>query len=72
MDQNKEDIKESFCPSCIAIPLAMAGAGAAGYGNKVSHGKMKKILLWGGIAVTIVSLLVALYFLYIKKCDGCR
>jgi undecaprenyl pyrophosphate phosphatase UppP len=68
------DIKESFCPACVAIPLAMAGAGASVYGSKKQgeHKKMKNIMLCGGLSVTFISVLVAVYFLFIKKCSDCR
>ena len=71
---NKEDIKEPFCAACIAVPLAMVGAGASAYGaNKQgSHKKTKQIMLWGGLTVTLISVLVAVYFLFIKKCKTCR
>lgn len=66
------DIKEDFCMACVAAPLALLGAGAAGVGanQKGSHKKMKKILLWGGISLTLISVLIAI--IYLKKCKKCR
>ena len=69
--KNKGEIKENFCGACLAIPAALAGVGAAGVGaKKGNHSKMKKILLWGGISVTVISAIVAV--IYLAKCKNCR
>ena len=65
-----EDIKEEFCGACVAIPIALVGAGTAGLGAKGTHNKTKKIMLWCGIALTVISLIVAIYF--ITRCKNCR
>jgi hypothetical protein len=70
-DNNELEIRESFCGACIAAPLAALGAGSAAAGSKGNFKKGKKILLWGGLGMVILSILVAIYFLYIKKCDKC-
>ena len=64
--------KESFCGACLAVPLALVGAGAAGYGakQKGSHKKMKKILLWGGSTIAIISIIIGI--MYLRKCKSCR
>lgn len=70
-EEVKEEIKEEFCGACLAIPAALAGVGAAGYGaKKGSHKKLKKILLWVGISVTVISVLIAV--IYLIKCKNCR
>jgi len=70
-DNHESDVKEEFCGACLAIPAALAGLGAAGIGTKKGgHNKMKKILLWGGITVTIVSAIIAV--IYLMKCKNCR
>ena len=70
-DNHEGDIKEEFCGACFAIPAAIIGAGAAGVGAKRgSHDKMKKILFWGGITVTVVSAVIAI--IYLTKCTNCR
>lgn len=69
------ETKESFCGACLAVPLAFVGIGATSYGSssKKKHKKTKKIALWTGIAVTIISLLIAIYYLWIKKdCTSCE
>lgn len=71
MEKN-EEIKESFCPACVAVPLAMAGAGAAGAGSSQKDKDLKKFMMIGGIVVSVISILVAVYFLFIKKCQTCR
>lgn len=72
MSNNEKLNKEEFCGACLTVPVALAGAGAAGYGAKGNgeHKKMKKIMLWGGLAITFISIIVAIYFLF--KCKECR
>jgi hypothetical protein len=72
--ENRNDSRENFCGACLAVPLAMVGVGvgAAGATTKGSHQRTKKVLLWSGVATVIISLLIAIYFLYIKKCSSCR
>jgi len=75
MDKKDEkDIKETFCPACIAVPLAMAGAGASSLGANQSsnYKKRKQILLWGGISTTVLSLIIVIYYVWIKDCKSCR
>lgn len=64
--------KEEFCAACLAVPMALVGAGAAGVGAKGNgeHKKMKQILLWGGLTITLISIIIALYFLF--SCKDCR
>jgi Na+/melibiose symporter-like transporter len=71
--KEKEEIKEDFCPSCIMIPVALAGTGlgVAGYNEKGSHQTRKKIMLIGGILITVISLIISIYYLYFTKCDVC-
>ncbi len=72
LDKNG-DVKEEFCGACMAIPVAIAGAGVAGAGSKKgagSHKNTKKIMLWGGIALTVVSIIIAL--IYMRNCKDCR
>jgi len=66
-----KDIKEEFCGACLAIPVALAGASAAGYGSKKgSHKTLKKFALIGGISVTVIALGIAIY--YICRCKECN
>ena len=69
-DTKQKEIKEEFCGACVALPLALVGAGTAGLGAKGTHNKTKKIMLWSGIGVTVLSLIAAIYF--ITRCKNCR
>lgn len=67
----EDDVKEPFCGSCLAVPLALAGVGVAGVGaTEKSNKKKKKMMLWGGIAVTVISVIIAI--IYLMKCKECR
>ena len=68
------DIKENFCGACVALPLAFVGVGASAYGtgSRKKHQTQKKIALWAGIISIIISIAIAIYYLYIKKCSNCR
>ena len=71
--KGNEDIKESFCGACLAIPFAFVGVGASAYGanSRGRHKKQKKIALWGGVTVIIISILITVYYVWIKKCVDC-
>ena len=73
MHENKKDSKEGFCGACLAVPLAMAGVGvgAAGATAKGSQKKTRKMLIWTGVITVILSLLIAVYYMFIKKCQSC-
>lgn len=69
----REEVKENFCPACIALPVAFAGAGAGVYGakngSKGGYRKRKKMMLYAGI-VTVIASLIAYY--YLKNCKSCK
>jgi hypothetical protein len=71
---DEDNTKEDFCGACLAVPVALIGTSAtvAGTNTKGSHKKSKKYLLWSGIASIVLSVLIAVYFLWIKKCSDCR
>ena len=59
-------IKENFCGACLTIPLAFVGAGTAiGAETRVT---LKR---WA-IIITIVSVLLTVYYVYVKKCTTCK
>lgn len=66
------DTKESFCGACAAVPLALVGAGVAGAGStkKGSNKKTKNILLWGGLFITLISIIIVIF--YLKRCKTCN
>jgi hypothetical protein len=69
-----EEVKEDFCPSCLVVPLAFAGASATAAGQTMgnSHKKMKKILVISGIVTITVTVLVGMYYLFFReKCTSC-
>ncbi len=66
--KKKEEIREDFCPACVAVPLALAGAGT----SKTTQGKtstMSKIIFWLSIIITILSIVVAIW--YFTRCKEC-
>ena len=68
-----EETREDFCPACLIVPLAFAGAGATGVGGMVSkkHKKWKKALLISGIATILMSLIFLVYWFMNKdKCSS--
>jgi hypothetical protein len=58
-------VKENFCGACLTIPLAFAGAGTA-FGSD----RQQTIRKWAVIA-TVVSVLLTVYFVYVRKCKSC-
>lgn len=70
----QQDVKEDFCPSCLVVPLAFAGASATAAGKTMgnSHKQTKRILLYSGIATILLTLALGLYYLVFKeKCTAC-
>ena len=69
------DTIEKFCGACLAVPLAFAGVGSAAFGSsgsKKSHKTQKRVALWIGIVTVVISLLIAIYYIWISKCTNCR
>lgn len=71
-DDDKKQIKENFCPSCLVMPLAFVGTGAVVASEQMSnkHKRWKKALVITG-AVTLVSLVLMLIWYYALK-KGCN
>jgi hypothetical protein len=71
--EDKEDVIEEFCGACLAIPFAFAGVGVSTYGasSRGKHKSQKNIALWVGIVTILVSIMVAVYYIWIKKCTDC-
>lgn len=72
--KNNKSTKEEFCPVCVAVPLALAGAGATSLGANQSENykKRRKNLLFVGISSTVISLLIIIYYVWIKDCESCK
>lgn len=65
--------REDFCGACLAVPAALSGSALAGYGataKKGKHKKTKKIVMWVGVGVTLLSVIIAV--VYLKTCKKCR
>ena len=60
------DIREDFCGACLTIPLAFAGAGTA-----IGAEKRAKLKQWA-IIFTVISVVLTIYFVYVKKCSTCK
>jgi len=79
--ENKDELKENFCPPCLAaIPLAFAATGAGASqaidGTSNENKNLKNILIWSSIWITVASVLF--YIVYkllihfkIIKCKSC-
>jgi hypothetical protein len=72
--ENDEEVREDFCGACLAAPIAMVGSGVIFYNSKNSSRKnyklQKKISIWVGVIMIIISLAIACY--YLKTCDKCK
>ena len=69
IDENG-DTRENFCGACLSIPLSLVGVGVAGMSRKGHHKKTKKIMLWGGLTLTLVSIIITI--IYLSKCKNCQ
>lgn len=71
--QNNKDLKEEFCAPCAALIPAAIGLGGAGASGGTSGGKnkkMKNIIFWSSIGLTVISIIV---FIWLKtRCTSCR
>jgi len=54
---------------CMAVPIALAGAGMAGLSSKEDYQKRKRIIISTGIVILIISLFL---FWYYKDCSSCK
>lgn len=62
------EIRENFCGMCMAVPIALAGAGVAGFASKQDYQNRKYIIIWTSIAVLITILILYLKF---QNCSSC-
>lgn len=71
--ENK-DIIEDFCPACATIPLTIFGAGVYSGNNLYNkkYRKYKNYIFIFSLSVTIISFMIGVYYLFIKKdCNQC-
>lgn len=73
IEKRSKEIKEEFCGTCLAVPLA-AGAStiASSTGNSFSYRTSKLITLIITLFITIVSLCVGCYYTYFSNCSSCK
>lgn len=63
------EVRENFCGICMAVPIALAGAGVAGLSTKEDYRKRKKIMITTGIVVLVISLFLWWYY---QDCVSCK
>ena len=71
-NKNKEDVKEEFCPPCLAaIPIAFAASGVGA--SKAINGttEIKNIIFVVSLVIGIIAVMVFIYFKFFKKCTTC-
>ena len=72
--QNKEEIKENFCPPCLAaIPLAFAATGAGAsqaIDGSTDSGRYSKDLLIGLSAGSVIIIILGICIFYGFKKKG--
>ena len=62
------DVREDFCGMCMAVPIALAGAGMAGLATKNDYQNQKYIMISIGVAVLVVSFILLYKFKDCKEC----
>jgi uncharacterized membrane protein len=71
MNDKEDDIKEPFCPVCIAaVPLAFSVTAGAATPPIEEKKRRSQIMKWCTI-VGIISTLLILYFWFVVKCESC-
>jgi hypothetical protein len=68
----KKEIKEPFCGACAAGVTALIGAGTVGGSSASKNKKTKKIIFGIGLFISIISIIILIYFIFFKKCNECR
>ncbi len=69
----KEETKEPFCTPCaIGLASLITGAGLTGGSKGIKNKKTKQIIFLIGLSVSIISIIVIVYFLFIRSCDTCK
>lgn len=71
MNDKEDDIKEPFCPVCIAaVPLAFSVTAGAASTTIEEKKRRYEIMKWCTIA-GIISIFIILYFWLVVKCESC-
>lgn len=68
MVENNSENKENFCASCLALPLAMAGATTTASSEITSSNKKREsihnLLYYGGIVISVLSIF---WFIFLRS-----
>jgi uncharacterized membrane protein YvbJ len=67
---NGNDEKEEFCSLCMSGVALLSGATMTATGDRKSNKKMKKIIFWSGIVLTVISIILLIY--YLRTCKECK
>ena len=71
MNEKEDEIKEPFCPICIAaVPLAFSVTAGAASNTVEEIERRNQIIKWCTI-IGIISTFIIIYFMFIAKCDDC-
>lgn len=68
--EKPEETKEEFCSACVAGIAALAGVGTVGGSRSAKNKKIQKALFWIGVTVSVVSIVVLAYLLFIRPCSS--
>jgi hypothetical protein len=63
------EVRENFCGICMAVPIALAGAGVAGLTSKAEYHKRKKIMIITGLVILFICLFIWWYY---RDCESCK
>jgi uncharacterized membrane protein YvbJ len=72
-DHKNANTREDFCGACIGGGIAIGSGALAGYTGTVKKGWFKKhklILLIVSIIISVISLIITIY--YLRTCSSCR
>lgn len=69
-DKSKDEEKEGFCGLCVAGLGTLLGGGITA-GSSKTNKKNKKKIFWLGVSISIISIIVLLYLIFIRGCDDC-
>lgn len=63
------EVREDFCGMCMAVPIALAGAGITGVFSKEEYQRRKWIIISTGIIILLISVFLLWYY---KDCKDCK
>lgn len=64
------EVREDFCGMCMAVPIALAGAGVAGgLSSKKDYQNRKRVIIYTGVIVLVISMFLLWYY---QDCSSCK